>query len=156
MSTILPNEEQLLAYNGSKLVLTNLRIQIADRSRGDVNFFLENIRSVRAQHKGYSLLLIPGCIALLTGAIMFGTSSRNQFQIAIIAGVIMLLFWWATRRSIITVASDKGIISDVDVDVMSQEEINSVIEDIETAKANRLKELNEKNVVLLKKQAVTA
>ncbi|BAV09562.1 hypothetical protein SAMN05421788_1011001 [Filimonas lacunae] len=156
MSTILPNEEKLLAYNGSKLILTNMRINIADRRLGDVNFFLENVRSVTTQHKGYKTMLIGGCTSLLAGGVLLATENTNLFQIFLIAGIIMLLFWWATKRSFISVESDKGIVSDVDVDIMTNEEIQSVIDDIEEARVNRVAELTKERTVVVKRQTINA
>lgn len=156
MSTILPNEEKLLAYNGNDLILTNQRVSIEDRRLGDVNFFLEHITAVAAVQKGYKVLLVPGCMAVLAGLVLLVTGNTNQFQIALIAGIIMLLFWWATRRSVISIASDKGIVSDVDVDIMTKEEIQSMIDDIEEARISRMKELSRERTVVIKRQPVSA
>lgn len=156
MSTILPNEEKLLAFNGSKLILTNMRVSIADRKLGEVNFFLEHVASITRQNKGYRSLLIGGCTALLAGTVLLVTNNTNLFQIALIAGIIMLLFWWATKRSLITLVSDRGVVSEVEVDIISDEEIQSIVEDIEGAKQERVAELIKERTVVIKREGVNA
>lgn len=156
MSTILPNEEKLLAYNGNDLILTNQRVSIEDRRLGDVNFFLEQITTVTAVQKGYKVLLVPGFLAVLAGMVLLVTGNTNQFQMPLIAGIIMLLFWWATRRRVISIASNKGIVSDVDVDIMTRDEIQSMIDDIEEARISRIKELSRERTVIIKRQPVSA
>jgi hypothetical protein len=143
MTTIMPNEEQLLTFNEEELVLTTRRIQMADMDRGNVELPLEQVNSITIRRRGYKLLFVPGCICLLAGASLFGTSYSNQFQVALIAGIILLMFWWATRKRTIAVASEKGGVSNVDVDEMTSEEIASLIDDIEVARNQRLSEIKQ-------------
>lgn len=152
MSSILPNEEKLLAYNGADLILTNQRVSIEDRRLGDVNFFLEHITAINTGQKGYKVLLIPGCLSVLTGLVLLVAGISNQFQIFLIAGIIMLLFWWATKKSVLSIVSDKGIVSSVDVDIMTKDEIQSMIDDIEEARRSRIKELTRERTVIIKRQ----
>lgn len=152
MSSILPNEEKLLAYNGADLILTNQRVSIEDRRLGDVNFFLEHITAITTGQKGYKVLLIPGCLSVLTGLVLLVAGISNQFQIFLIAGIIMLLFWWATKKSVLSIISDKGIVSSVDVDIMTKDEIQSMIDDIEEARQSRIKELTRERTVIIKRQ----
>lgn len=152
MSSILPNEEKLLAYNGTDLILTNQRVSIEDRRLGDVNFFLEHITAITTGQKGYKVLLVPGCLSVLTGLVLLVGGVSNQFQIFLIAGIIMLLFWWATKKSVLSIVSDKGIVSNVDVDIMTKDEIQSMIDDIEEARQSRIKELARDRTVLIKRK----
>ncbi|GGH82530.1 hypothetical protein HNQ91_005828 [Filimonas zeae] len=152
MSTILPNEEKLLAYNGTDLILTNQRVSIEDRRLGDVNFFLEHIAAITTAQKGYKVLLVPGCLSVLTGLVLLTAGVSNQFQIFLIAGIIMLLFWWATKKSVLSIVSDKGVVSNVDVDIMTKDEIQSMIDDIEEARQSRIKDLTRERTVLVKRQ----
>jgi hypothetical protein len=138
----MPNEEQLFAVNGEELVLTNQRIQMADMDRGNIELPLEQVHSVTIQRRGYRLLFIPGCISLLIGASLFGTSYSNQFQVALIAGIILLMFWWVTRKRTISVATNDTV-SNVDVDEMTSEEIADLINDIQAARTKRLSEIKQ-------------
>lgn len=144
MTTIMPNEEQLLSFNEDELILTNRRIHLVDTDKGsDVDLPLEQVNSVKVQRRGYKLLLVPGCLSLLIGASLFGTEYSNQFQVAVIGGIILILFWWVTRKHMIAVASEKGEISNLDVDEMTSEEIAELVDDIQLARTRRLSEITQ-------------
>lgn len=141
MTTILPGEEQLLAVNEEELVLTTRRIHIDDMNHGSTDLPLEQVNNVNIERRGYKVLLFSGAICLLIGFSLWGADNNSQFQLLLIAGVFQLIFWWATRTRVLSVASDKGTVSRFDVDELSEEDISGLVDDIQIARNKRLNEI---------------
>ncbi|RXK83805.1 hypothetical protein [Filimonas effusa] len=141
MTTIMPGEEQLLAVNEEEFVLTTRRIHIDDMDHGSTDLPLEQVNNVNVERRGYRLLLFSGVICLLLGITLWVADPASQSQLLIIAGVFQLIFWWATRSRILSVASDKGAVSHFDVDELSDEDISVLVDDIQIARNKRLNEI---------------
>ena len=141
MTTIMPGEEQLLAVNEEELVLTTRRIHIDDMDHGSTDLPLEQVNNVNVERRGYKLLLFSGAICLLLGFTLWAADQASQFQLLLIAGAFQLIFWWATRSRILSVASDKGAVSHFDVDELSDEDISVLVDDIQIARNKRLNEI---------------
>lgn len=140
MTTIFPGEEQLLAVNEEELVLTTRRIHFDD-NHGSTDLPLEQVNNVNIERRGYKVLLFSGAICLLIGFSLWVADHTSQFQLLLIAGVFQLIFWWATRTRVLSVASDKGTVSRFDVDELSDEDISGLVDDIQIARNQRLNEI---------------
>lgn len=142
--TLLPGEELLATLNNDRSVLTNQRIQTIERSWGSLkstSMFLENISSISVCYvRSYLTLLITG-IVFFPGVVMVVQSpeqpkySGSLFFVA----VMMLLVWTFTRRKVIQVTSSGSGKMHIDVNNLSRDEIETLIDDIQLAQANRLR-----------------
>lgn len=141
--TLLPNEQELVTSNGNKVILTTHRIQLTDKDWGysySIEIFLEDISSVEIRYRSNIILLLLGCLGILVGLYLFA-QSNDSVNYGFIAGIILLLIWWFSRRHIISISSDGGSSLNFEVGGMSSYLIEEFVGKVQLAKLNRVNQL---------------
>ncbi|HEV8083378.1 MAG TPA: hypothetical protein VGP55_09265 [Chitinophagaceae bacterium] len=143
--TLLPNEEKLLISNDEKVILTTHRIRMADSqwyNSFSIVIFLEDISSIETKYRGNILILIFSCLEILSGFYFswqkYGYSPLN---FNFIGGIFLLLFWWFSRKHIISISSNGGSTLNFQVDQMSKGQIENFIYNLQSAKTKRIDRL---------------
>lgn len=137
---LLPNEQTLVTSNQNKITLTTQRIQLIDKEWGHyykLVFFLENISTIELRISSNIILLILSGVGLIAGIYLYG-NQNNPFNAGTIAAVLLFLVWLFTRKRIISITADCGNKMNIEVNEMSQDEIESFIDDVQAAQLNRL------------------
>ncbi|HYF31665.1 MAG TPA: hypothetical protein VD993_11140 [Chitinophagaceae bacterium] len=141
--TLLPNEQQLIVSNAGKIILTNLRIFMKE-SEGSgsyiISIFLEKISSVESRHKTNPLLGLIGTLLVIVGLYLYASQpyAGNAPMLFIITGVILIILYYATRKHVVTIASDGGRALNFEAGGISEAEIEKFLTDVQDAKLKRI------------------
>ncbi len=138
---LLSNEKELLTSNGNKIILTNYRIQLKDSIWGQsfaIIIFLEDISSIEVKYKSNLLF-----IALAILSLLFTVYSNNN--IGFLISCIFFAIWWFTRKHIIAIAPNGGSVLNFQVEGMNDSVIYDFIDNVSSAKLNRIGELAQSN-----------
>ena len=143
---LLPGEEELVRSNGGKIVLTNLRIYMnTPEGSGtySISMFLEKISSVESRYKSNPLLGIIGLIVIGMGLFAAtGTGDNNVASIIfIIAGLLCIAMYYASRKHVVTIMSDGGRALEFEAGSVGAGEIDKFLKDVQEAKLARVKTL---------------
>jgi hypothetical protein len=139
--TLLPNEQVVVTSNGNKVILTTHRIQLTDKGWGGyyrIVFFLEHISSIEIRLISNVIFLVLAGLAVVFGVYLYGNQD-NPFNVGAIAAIIFLMAWWFTRKRVVSISSYDGSRMNIEVNEMSQEDIESFIEDVQLAQLSVLK-----------------
>ena len=136
--TLLPNEEKLIISNDEKVILTTHRIRMADSywyNSFSIVIFLEDISSIETKHRGNILILIFSCLEILSGFYFswqkYGYSPLN---FNFIGGIFLLLFWWFSRKHIVSISTRGDRALNFQVDQMSKAQIENFIYTVQLRK----------------------
>ncbi|RXK85730.1 hypothetical protein [Filimonas effusa] len=139
---LLPGEEVLVGLHGNKTILTSRRLQTLEKGWGSRSLavvFLENISLIEVKKTHNVILLCLAVVGIAAGIIELNNSQSSLSMGILFTGIILMLFWWFSGRNIVKVSS-KGIGTlSIDVVDISDAEVDSFIEDIQSAQENRLK-----------------
>jgi len=143
---LLTNEKILVSSNADKIVLTDHRIQMTDKSLGQaftISIFLENISSIEIKYKSNIALLILAGLAIIGGGILAQQQGPNNLFISgAIVGIVLIALWWFTRKHIISITPNGGSSLDFIVQGMREEQINEFVHNVSQAKLNRMNALH--------------
>lgn len=138
------NEELITQSTKGKVVLTNMRIRYSDEVVGRahiVSIMLEKISSIEIHYRSWWLALLVGIIALVAGvASLTGRNDGELAMILFVVGALSLIFYFTTRKHIVSVSSDGGAKINFETSGMSREDLLKFVGQIEEAKNNRVKE----------------
>ncbi len=142
---LLPNEEQLFISKNKKMILTNHRVQLVEREWGQsssITIFLEDISSIETKFKSDVWLLILAPVIMLCGFFISGFYVPEIATfIGIALGIICLGIWWATRKRLISIASNGGSQLNFAPNGMNIDKINDLVQAILIAKQARVDQL---------------
>lgn len=146
---LLSNEEILLTSNSDKLILTNYRIQMNEKSWGQsfsIGIFLEDISSIEVKYKSNMIMLLLGILSVLAGFYLSGKNSGDDEMLAgILIGGLLILIWWYSRKHIVSISSKGGAKLNFMVQGMGDEKISDFIHKVSLAKQNRVNQLGRIN-----------
>jgi hypothetical protein len=137
--TRLPKEEDIILANN--ITLTNQRIWSEEKDWGSNSttvFFLEDVSSVESRYTSNVIVLVVAALGIL--AAIFGPNSNIQ-TIGGCLTAFCILVYFLTRRHVIKVTSHSSVSLSAEVRNMSKDEIETLIYDIQLAKAGRIKTL---------------
>jgi hypothetical protein len=142
---LLPNEEILVSSNSDKLILTNHRIQLTEKSWGQsfsIGIFIEDISSIEVKYKSNTILLLVGILCVLVGFYMSGKSNGNEEMLGgIFLGGILILIWWLSRKHVVSITSNGGAKLNFMVQGMGDEKISDFVHNVSLAKQTRVNQL---------------
>lgn len=149
---LLSNETELVSSNGRKIILTNQRVHMTDREWGNdysITIFLEDISSIETRYSGNMLLF---GISLVAAAFCFyfyvsgnndamaGIHTRSE-EISSTAAIVFFLFYWLSRKRIVSITSHGGKALNFEVGSLPEIEIQKFITQVQEAKLQRVGEL---------------
>jgi hypothetical protein len=138
---VLQTGEQILGGNEADLLVTSHRIRMSWSSNGETHFqsiMLEEIASSYLGSKNNPLLLLLAAICAVLG-VLFSTDRSYEggpLVAGILAAGILVLFYFMTRKKVITFAS-AGDKMYVNVSRMSFQDAKEIINLVEDAKNER-------------------
>jgi hypothetical protein len=141
---LLPNEQRLISSNENKVILTDHRIEMTDSVWGQsftISMFLENISSIEVKYKHKLLVLILACLFVVSGLYLAQFRSQGPMAGAFFLGALCFVWWWFTRRHVISISPDGGSSLNFEVQGMSSASIDEFICSVATAKQNRIAQL---------------
>jgi hypothetical protein len=140
---LLPNEQIIKQSTNNEFTLTNFRV-VHKFSWWYSNYgntiFLEDISSIERTDKGWIVLLIIGVLLVFFG-VVFGLKGGGISGYGALAiGVLLVLVWWFSRRTVIRITPNggKSIILNVS---KSTSLVEDTLFNIELAKINRVQQL---------------
>lgn len=139
---LLPNESTLVTSNQDKVILTDHRIHMNDKEWGrsySISIFLENISSIETKYNSLVIFLILGVLAALAGIFLTieGLNENGMF-LSFIVSIALFIFWWLSRRHVISVSSNGGSKLNFEVTKMSDEKIMAFVHNISEAQQKRI------------------
>lgn len=127
------------------MILTNYRVQKVEREWGQsfsITIFLENISSIETKFKSDFWLLILAPFLVLGGFYAGGFVVADIATIAgFILGLLAIAFWWATRKRQLLISSNGGSPLNCELQVMSIDKINDLVQAVSLAKHTRVNKL---------------
>lgn len=130
---LLPGEQNVLCSNDNTLTLTTMRVRYDSVMLGRshlVSITLNSVASCGLVTKSYPLLLIIGAIALLISL----TRPREWFMFGLVTVIVLLVVYFLTRRSVISIASNGGESILAPTNGMNRDSIVEFIESVERQK----------------------
>src|SRR5690554_2806532 len=128
------------------MILTDHRVHMLECEWGQsfsIDIFLEDISSIETKYKSDVWLLILAPFLVL-GSFYFG--SLYGGEIATLAGIILgslaIAMWWATRKRQLSISSNGGTPINFNLQGMSMDKINDLVQVILLAKQTRVNALN--------------
>ncbi len=140
----LPTEQLLLKSPGGSLILTTHRVRYETQGVGNgelISILLEELASCAMIRASSPILLVIAAIAFVLGLVgsMVGNGFGNNSGAVIIGtivAILFVLFYFATRRQVLSLAS-AGATIQVNVVGMKMEMVKEFIEQAEEAKNAR-------------------
>jgi len=130
---LLPGEQNVLCSDDNTLTLTTMRVRYDSVMLGRshlVSITLNSVASCGLVTKSYPLLLIIGAIALLVSL----TRPREWFMMGLVTAIVLLVVYFFTRRSVISIASNGGESILAPTNGMNRDNIVEFIESVERQK----------------------
>lgn len=138
---LLLNEKQIVLSNDDKVVLTNYRVYMKNKSWGNnyyISIFLEDISSVENKYTSKITYLFYALFGILISVISSNSTNINIQQIipsiGVLAAIIFFVLWSSSRKNVISIASNGGSKLEFLVDGMSEKNIENFIYDVLNAK----------------------
>lgn len=132
--------EQLITQSDDKtLTLTNQRLRYNSSNYSNahiVSIMLNNISSIEIHYKSSVLMLIIGVLLVIGGVIMGASDQGEAFVAGVGLGCLFVLFYFLTRKHVITISSDGGSKINFQTKGMKREILLDFINKIELAKSN--------------------
>jgi hypothetical protein len=142
---LLTNEHILVSSDKEKVILTNQRIQLNNRSWGQaysINIFLEDISSVETKYRSYLILVLLGLISVAGGVYLAEIEGSESLYVGFALGGFFLLVWWLTRTNVISITPNGGSSLNFVVKGMSDDKIADFVFNVSQAKLDRVNQLN--------------
>jgi hypothetical protein len=142
---LLTNEHILVSSDKEKVILTNQRIQLNNRSWGQaysINIFLEDISSVETKYRSYLILVLLGLISVAGGVYLAEIEGSESLYVGFALGGFFLLVWWLTRTNVISITPNGGSSLNFVVKGMSDDKITDFVFNVSQAKLDRVNQLN--------------
>lgn len=138
---LLLNEKLIISSNDDKVVLTNYRVFMKNKSWVNnyyISIFLEDISSVENKYTSKITYLFYALFSVLTSIISINITNINIQQIltsiGVLAALIFFVLWSTSRKNIISITSNGGTKLEFLVDGMSEKNIENFINDVLNAK----------------------
>jgi hypothetical protein len=134
---LLPGEQVVMSSDKDILTLTTRRVRYDSAVFGSSNFIsitLDSVASCGLVTKSHPLLLLLAALALIFGLSGIFIQSGDGQWIFLVAAVILVVAYFATRRSLISIASNGGQAILVPAKSMSRSAIVEFFEAIEREK----------------------
>lgn len=134
------SEEFLVRSNNDRLVLTTHRLHLSSKEWGQAysnTLFLEDISSVEIRYSSFVLGLMIGGFLILGGLMWAQQGSVPPFNAATIAGGVFVLFYFLSRRHLVSITPNGGKPINFEIGSMSNEEVNDFIHKVQLAKERR-------------------
>lgn len=138
---LLLNEKLIISSNDDKVVLTNYRVFMKNKSWVNnyyISIFLEDISSVENKYTSKIMYLFYALFSVLTSIISINITNINIQQIltsiGVLAALIFFVLWSKSRKNIISITSNGGTKLEFLVDGMSEKNIENFINDVLNAK----------------------
>lgn len=145
---LLTDEEVLLTSNNDKIILTNQRISMTEKSSGQafsIGIFLEDISSIETKYRSFIIFIVFGVISVLGGLYASSNSYHSnggEILLGFILGAMFLALWFFSRRHIVSIGSKGRSSLNFMVQGMSKDEINDFVYKVSQAKLNRVNQLH--------------
>lgn len=139
------DEQKLFHTHRDKIILTNERICMNDKSYGraySITIFLEDISSVETRYKSSPGWLFVAVLCLCYG--LFGlvyAGSITALTITMLTGLLCLAFWWFSRTHRVSIQAHSGKALEFLAGTFSEEQLTRFIDTLLQAKARRSREL---------------
>lgn len=138
---LLLNEKLIISSNDDKVVLTNYRVFMKNKSWVNnyyISISLEDIGSVENKYTSKITYLFYALFSVLTSIISINITNINIQQIltsiGVLAALIFFVLWSTSRKNIISITSNGGTKLEFLVDGMSEKNIENFINDVLNAK----------------------
>jgi hypothetical protein len=142
---LLENEEKLISSNEDKIVLTDHRVLMEDRSLGQsysISIFLEDISSIEVKYKSNILFIGMGILSIISGIYLSGGRTESNFIVAgFLGGAFFFALWWLFRKHVISISSNGGGRMNFEIKGMSKEKVSEFAHKVSLAKQLRLSRL---------------
>jgi hypothetical protein len=141
---LFPGEEYLVRSNSERLVLTTHRIELTNKDWGSSYrsiLFLEDISSIEIRYTSLLIALLAGIVLIVGGIMWFNQSSVSPLNPATIAGGLAILFYFLSRRHVVSISPNGGRPLNFEIGSMSQQEVNEFIDKVQLAKLARRNQL---------------
>ena len=144
---LLKGEELIQQSPNNVVVLTTHRVRYHATSSSDahlVSIMLEKVSSCEVKYQSSPVLLVLGAIAIVVAIVGFNQLGGVQISgILLTAAVVLIIAYFASRKHIVSIASDGGSRISFATNGMKRETVVSFINGIEKAKVERLETLNQ-------------
>ncbi|HYE55516.1 MAG TPA: hypothetical protein VD996_11755 [Chitinophagaceae bacterium] len=145
--THLPGEEQLIASNGGKIILTNLRVYMKEKEGTGYyvnSIFLEEISSVELRFKSNISLAWLGPVAIMAGLLLYNNAVVSSWApgLLILTGVVLLALYFISRKRVVCITSRGGSSLNFDTAKISGEEVEKFMTNVQEAKLKRIHSLS--------------
>lgn len=145
---LLSGERLLVSSNDDKIILTDQRIHMRDKTY-QITIFLEDISSIEHLYRNNIYYLLLAMLSFLLSIISIGSSAGiPAIYGGFILGGIFLTLWLGSRQRLIKIASKGGGALCFVADNMDEMHIEDFLHKVQEAKSNRLKDLYKKEVNL--------
>ena len=149
---LLSNETELVSSNGKKIILTDQRIHMTDRDWGNdysITIFLEEISAVEIKYTGNKLLFVIGGVAALFCFYFYASGKNGHFaamspnpeEISSTAAIVFIIFYWLSRKRIVSITSRGGKSLNFEVGSLRENDIQHFITQVQEAKLQRIQQL---------------
>jgi len=108
---LLEDEEILYSSNDKTITLSNKRIRQSSSTIGAGYFLsipLENISTIELHYTSRPVLLAAGIICIVAGLALGISGAGMALGLAVVTGAAFILFYFLSRKHILTVASNGG------------------------------------------------
>lgn len=102
---LLPEEQILTKSESSEVVLTNYRLRYSVDNAELTSIMLDQISGVRILKQNKPWLIALAGLSLVAAAVFATEPDKSYPVIALIAAVVFILLYYATRAHVITVSS---------------------------------------------------
>lgn len=127
------NEQLISQSDNNQVVLTSKRIRQTENGKDITSIMLEKISSIEVRHQSFIVALVAGIIILAVAFFMLKTD-EGAAQVTAVVGVVLILFYFFTRKHIISISSDGGAKIVLVTLGMNHEGILDFVHQIEQAK----------------------
>ena len=145
MLSLFPGEAVVTYSDGGIVTLTTHRICKQEKEWGrsyNQDIMLEHITSCEDRTSSSVALLMIAILAFGL-AVLAGVNRSRDFGIYFIAGIVLLLVYFLTRKKQITIASPSTKMH-INVSGMSTENIAAFVDKVQQTKNTRIVELNKR------------
>ncbi len=106
---LMPGENIATVTCNNTLTLTNFRIRYINNRNG-TSILLENIQSIGIRYRSWPLLLILGCLFILSACFCLFQEQMEAATLSIILGCVFIGAYFMTQKHYVSIASGSGVI----------------------------------------------